>query len=98
MTRAERAEEASRHHRQFSIVRDVCEVRDFQLVLCADVWDRVGEYTVRVLKKAVAVEKAIGMFNGFSSNPIVTHTPRATQVDWEEELFAAEPPLDWTPL
>jgi hypothetical protein len=45
MSETERAEEASRHHRQFEVFREAQKVRDFQLVLCADVWEHVGEYS-----------------------------------------------------
>ena len=54
------------------------KARDFQLVLCADVWYVVGEYSVGVLKEAVAAGKAKGMFNPFSSEPTVIHTPQVT--------------------
>ena len=76
-SQAERAEEALRYHRQFEVFREAQKVRDFQLVLCADAWDNVGEYPVRVLKRAVAAEKAKGMFDNFSSEPMVIHSPRA---------------------
>ena len=60
MTPAERAEEASRHCRLFEAFREMYEVRrDFQLVLCAEVWDYVGKYAARVLEQAVAAENAL---------------------------------------
>ena len=58
MTPAERADEASWHRNLFKVFHEMYAVRGFQLVLCADVWDRVGEYTKGVLKEAVAVERA----------------------------------------
>ena len=62
VSQAKRKEEASQNHRQFNVLREVREVRNFRLLLCTDVWDHVGEYSVRVLKEAVAAEKAEGSF------------------------------------
>ena len=62
-------------------------MRDFRLVLCADVWDRGGEYSVQALKGAVAAEKARGMFDGFSSEPVVVHSPRVSPADIWVELY-----------
>ena len=57
MTPDESAEEASRHRRQFQVFREMYAVRqDFQLILCAEVWGPVGEYTMGVLKQAIAAE------------------------------------------
>ena len=89
MSKAERTEEILRHHKQFQVFRKVQKVRDFQLVLCADVWHRVGEYSMRVLKRAVEREKAKGVFDGFSSKPVVVHSPRVTHANTKEELYAA---------
>ena len=50
-------------------------MRDFQLILCADIWDPVGEYAVRMLKEAVAEERAKGGFNVFLSEPLVIYRP-----------------------
>ena len=98
MSQSERAKEASRHHERFNALREVYKVREFQLLLCADVWERVGDYSMRTLKAAVAVEKANGVFGDFSSEPIVIHTPRVIPVWVEEELHAAGPPIPWTSL
>ena len=73
----------------------LCElyrVRDFQLLLCADVWDRVGEYSVQVLKEAVAVGGVKGMFDGFSSKPVVIHSPRVIPRAFEKN-FISEPKI-----
>jgi len=42
MSQAERAREVSRHHERFELFHEMHKIRDFQLVLCVDVWDRVG--------------------------------------------------------
>ena len=57
MTPVQSAEEASWHRRLFKVFREMYAVRqDFQLVLCAEVWEPVGGYTMGVLKQAVAAE------------------------------------------
>ena len=81
MSQADRAEEALRHHRQFKVFCEAQKVRDFQFVLCADVWSRLEEYTMRVLREAVAAEKAKGLFDDFSSEPIVIHRPQTVSAD-----------------
>ena len=50
--------EASCRRRQFEALREIRKVRDFQVVLCADVRDHLRKYVERELKDAVAVEKA----------------------------------------
>ena len=75
-----RRAEALRHHRRFEVFREVCKVRDFRLVLNATVWDPVGEYSVRMLKEAVAEEKAKGGFDDFLSEPSVTYRPCRTRL------------------
>ena len=77
---AERAQEVSRHRRLFEAFRGVHKVRDFQLQLCADVWDPVGGYSMGILKEAIAEEKANGGFDGFPSEPFVTYFPRSTRL------------------
>ena len=74
MSPAEIVEEA-RHSRLFEVFRKMYKVRDFRLVLCVDVWDNVGEYSVRMLKEAVATEKAKGGFDDLSSEPVVPYSP-----------------------
>ena len=54
------------------------KIRDFQLVVCADTWDVVGEYTVGVLKQAVAAEKVKRGFDGTFLEPLVIHSPRGS--------------------
>lgn len=76
MSEADREEEALWHNRRFKVLREVHKVRGFQLVLCADVWDPVGEFSVRILKAAVADERAKGGFDGFRLEPSVIYCPR----------------------
>ena len=70
MSQAGIAEEASRYHRVFQVFREVHKVRDFQLVLQANVWGCVGEYHVRALEQAVAEEKARKGFEDSLSEPL----------------------------
>ena len=72
------AEEASRFDRRFRVFRAMRKIRDFQLVVCADTWDVVGEYTVGVLKQAVAAEKVKRGFDGTFLEPLVIHSPRGS--------------------
>lgn len=76
ISQEEKAEEALRHCRRFELLREMRKVRDFELVLHADVWGPVGEDTVRMLEEAVAAEKAKKGFDDFSSEPLVTYTFR----------------------
>ena len=57
---------------RFPVFQEMHKARDFKLVLCADVWHYIGEYTVEELKCALATEKAEGGFDNFSSEPLVT--------------------------
>ena len=101
MSQAERAKEASHHRKRFEVFHKMHKVRDFQLVLCADVWDRVGEYSVRMLRRVVADEKARGGFGQPLSEPLVTYRPRGSCPHWLEIQFAAGIscyPTAWTPL
>ena len=53
--------------------REIHRVRDFRLVLCADVWYRAVEYSVRVLIEAVAAERAERGFDTFFPEPSVVY-------------------------
>jgi len=76
-----RAGVASRHHKRFNLFREMYKVRDFRLVLCADVWDRMGKYSVGVLKQAIAVEKAERGLGGLPSELSVTYSPRGYRLN-----------------
>ena len=54
-------------------------MRDFQLVLDASVWGPAGEYSVKMLKEAVAEEKAKKGFDDFLSEPLVTCHPQRSR-------------------
>ena len=56
--------------------REAHKVQNFRLVLCADVCDCMGEYSVQELENAVAAEKASGGFDSIFTEPLVTYSPR----------------------
>ena len=89
MSQADRAEEALRHCRQFKVFCEAQKVRDFRFVLNAEVWSRLEEYTTQVLREAVAAEKAKGLFDDFSSEPIVIHRPAVLSADTRSVLRMA---------
>ena len=101
MSQVRRKVEVTRHRQRFEVFHRMHRVRDFQLVLCVDVWDRVGEYSVRALKRAVADEKARGGFSKPFSEPLVVYHPRGSGPDSLESYYGAgHSPSDttWTPL
>ena len=86
VSQAERESQALRYHRHLEVFRGCQRVREFQLVLCAAVLDGVGEYSMRVLKKAVTMERARGVFEDFSSEPVVVHSPRSAVINDGDEF------------
>jgi len=85
-TKADRMEEVSRHHRQFELLREMHKVRGFRFVLWVDVWDRVGEYAMSVLKQAVAVEKAKVGFGSLFPKPLLVYSPRRYSPEFLEDF------------
>ena len=96
MSPIEAAQEAASHDNRFQVFRTMHEVRGFQLVLCLDVWDRVGEYTMQMLKMAVAAEKAKRGFDDTFPEPLVTYSPRGSPRQLMES--AGGPSYPWVPL
>jgi hypothetical protein len=82
------AVEASRHHMWFKAFREMHKVREFRLMLCADVWDCAGVYAVCTLQQAVAAEKAQRGFDGVFSEPLVISRPRGSSAEVSEQLHA----------
>ena len=76
LSQTERAREAARNRRLFGVLHEMYKVRDYKLVLCADVWDYLRDYAVRELKCVVATEKAEGRLDNLPFEPSVTHSPR----------------------
>ena len=73
---AEISKEASWFDWRFRVFQAMRKIRDFQLVLCVDAWDAVGEYAVGALKRAVAAEKAKRRFDDTYVEPLVVYSPR----------------------
>ena len=73
---ADIAMEASWFDWQFGVFQKMRKIRDYQLVLCVDAWDAVGEYAVGVLKEAVAAEKTKRRFDNTYVEPLVVYSPR----------------------
>ena len=92
---AERAEETLWHERQFKVFRTMRKIRGFQLVLCADVWDGVKEYTIRRLRQAVAAEKAKRGFDNTFPEPLVGYSRRGSR---RELTKRTTDPRPWVPL
>ncbi|KAF9644966.1 hypothetical protein BDM02DRAFT_3190142 [Thelephora ganbajun] len=66
----------SPHHQRLKALRRMHKIREFKLVLCADVWDGVGKSSVEMLKQAVAAEKERGVFDDIFQEPSVIYSPR----------------------
>jgi hypothetical protein len=92
---AERAEEALWHEGRFKVFRAMHGIRDFQLVLCADVWDSVREYAVQRLRQATTAEKAKGGFDSMFPEPLVVYSPRGSRQELTE---CGADPSPWVPL
>ena len=79
MTPAEGAEEASWHRVLFEVFREMYTVRDFRLVLAVEARDRLGEYTVGAVKRAVATENATKRLDYLPSEPAVVYSPQSKE-------------------
>lgn len=95
-TAAEAAEEISARRRQFQVFREMREVRGFQLVLCVDVWDRVGEYAVQILKQDVAAEESEVGFDSHFPEPLLVYSPRRYVAEFLED-FVPRSRCTWLP-
>lgn len=98
---AQKAKEASQHRERFDVFYRMHELRDFQLALCADVWDRAEEYSVQTSKLVVAGEKARRGFSNSFPEPLVIYHPRGSNHDHSEGTYGvgtSHKPTAWTPL
>ena len=92
VTQDEKALEHSFHQERFQIFREMREVRQFQLVLCLNFWEKSAEPLRQRLEEIAAAEKARGgLFDNFFPEPVVTFSPRThleTAVSmWPVEYF-----------
>jgi len=65
-------------------------VRAFQVVLCADVWDRVVVNAVQALEEAVVEQLGVVGFGGVFSEPLVVYRPRGSSPVFTEEEGGGE--------
>jgi hypothetical protein len=78
-----RAENALRHQQRFEAIREMYGVREFRLVLCADVLDCIAKDAIRVLECIAKAEKAKGGLVYLPYEPLIvsgTRSPR-TRLD-----------------
>jgi len=87
----------SNHQREFRVFREMHKVRGFQLVLCADVWDRVVVEAVRELKQVVAAERAGRGFSDRFPEPLVIPHSRGSGPTYAEEMCSSGK-IPWTPM
>jgi len=73
------ANELQQHAKQFEVFRSLRICRDFQLVLCVDVWEGAGDYALGFLEQAVAVERAKKTFDWIFPEPLVIYRPRRSR-------------------
>jgi hypothetical protein len=78
VTPFEREADAAWHRGLFKVFREMYTARTFRLMLCAEVWDRVGEYAVRELEHVVAAEKAAKRLDYLPSGPAVVCSPQGS--------------------
>ena len=74
-----------RYSKPFRLCKEMYEVREFQLVLCADVFGFIVDYAVRELELAVEEEKARGGLDYLQYEPPIIsemRVPRSRPVDW----------------
>ena len=81
---AESAEEDSRYRRQFEVYHNMRAARPFQLVMCASVWNGVGEYTVQTLKQAAVVEMRRRPFGNPFPDPLVIYYPKGSRPHYSD--------------
>ena len=98
MSQEERKREALYRRMEFKALREMHKVRDFQPVLCVDVWDYVMQNVVWDLKLDVVTEKAKGGFDDFFSELLVISRPRGSLPLYLERFHAGRGVDHWTPL
>jgi len=77
---SERDAEALAHLERFKVFSEMYMVREFRLVLCAEVFDWDAEEATRALECAVEAERMNGGFDYLAYKPLVT---RARLADFE---------------
>lgn len=75
LSQSEKVEEALRHSKRFGLLRDVHKVRNFQLILRADVSEYFREYVMGMVNEALAAERARGGFSDLFPEPLLVYSP-----------------------
>ena len=95
------SEVASNRRKVFEVLHEIHGIRDFKLVLCADVWGYLVERAVRQLKWAVANQWVERESDSLSPRPLVTSSPRgilpAPGEEWDYKIKAARWVHAWAP-
>ena len=83
---------------QFAMFRGMRKIRDFRLELCAEVCGGAEEYTMQVLRWAVAVEGEQRGFDDIFPEPLVFCSPRISHCGCELESATAGSSTPWMSL
>ena len=75
--RWEGGDNAIHHAGQFKVFREMYKVREFRLILCADVHDWIVERAVRVLVRIVDTEKKNGRLDYLPCEPLIISEVRS---------------------
>ena len=85
-----RAACALRHQHRFKVLREMHKAREFQLVLCADVFDHIVKCAMEMLERLVNAERVRGGWDYLLYEPSIIaerRSPRARYIDrrpgWE---------------
>ena len=98
MSPEERENQALYRRLEFEALREMHKVRDFQPVLCVDVWDHVMQDAVWYMKWVVMTEKAKGGFDDVFPELLVISRPRGSLPLCSERIHASSGVDYWTPL
>jgi len=92
--RWDRSSDVLRYKRHFRLFREMHKVRDFRLVLCADVFDCMVEDSIRTLEHTLITSEVNGGLDYFIYKPLVIserRTPRTRPTDHNTGWSATTP-------
>ena len=90
ISQEERAKNARHHQERFKVFNKMYGVREFRLVLCADVLDCIAKRAMRVLGGIVKAERKKGGLDYLACEPLIiseTRVPRTRRTDWNCSLL-----------
>jgi len=95
------AEVEANRRKVFEVLHEMHGIRNFKLVLCADVWGYLVERAVRQLNWAVAKQWVERESDSLSPRPLVTSSPRgilpAPGEEWDYKVEVARWVHAWAP-